>query len=320
MKLLKPKALRQGDRVGIVAPASAPKDPARIEKGLEAIRALGFEPVLAPNALNKLGFLAGTDAERAQDLHTMFADRSIRAIFCLRGGYGTTRMVNLLEADLIRRNPKIFVGYSDTTTLSIFFYEQCGLVSFYGPMVAVEFGKGATPYTRDSFVRALTRPEPYGPLGKPEGWTLTETIVAGKARGVLAGGCLTLFEALLGTGVKFSLRDKIFFWEDLDMEPYSLDRTLTHMLEAGVLDGVKGIAVGECVSCEHEVGRSGYDNCQTFREVVRERLGRLGVPILIGVPFGHGTEKATSPYGIEASLDADAGELILLEPSVSPAD
>ncbi len=313
MDVLKPKALQPGDKVGIAAPASAPNNPERIDLGLEAIRKLGFEPVLAPNARRKLGFIAGTDQQRADDLHTLFQDPSIRAILCLRGGYGTTRMVHLLDADLIRKHPKIFVGYSDTTTLSAFFYEKCGLVSFYGPMVAVEFGKGATPYTRDSFVRTLTTSKPYGPLGKPEGWTLSETLVPGKVTGRLTGGCLTLFEAVLGTPFQVSLRDRIFFFEDIDSEPYQTDRVLTHMLAAGMFDGVLGIAVGECVGCEHEEGRSGYDNCQDFRTVLRERLGPLGVPILFGVPFGHANEKATIPYGVEATLDADAKELIITE-------
>lgn len=317
MSILKPKALRAGSRVGIVAPASAPKDPALIQPGLEAVRAMGFEPVLAPNARKKWGFVAGTDRERAQDLHDMFADPSIEGLFCLRGGYGTTRIVDLLEDDLIRRNPKIFVGYSDTTTLSAFFFETCGLVSFYGPMLCSEFAKGASPFILESFRNTLTTNKPYGALGKPAGWTLTESLVGGKAQGRLAGGCLTLFESVTGTRHQVSFRDRICFWEDIDSEPYQLDRTLTHLLQCGCFEGVRGFAVGECVGCEHEVGRSGYDNCQTFRDVLRDRLAPLGVPILIGLPFGHGKEKATIPYGVEAVLDADAGELTITEAALS---
>lgn len=314
--VLRPEALRPGDRIGICAPASAPNDPTRLDVGFEAMKKLGFEPVLATNARKKLGFLGGTDQERADDLHELFADPSIKAIVCERGGYGTTRILRLLDRELIRANPKIFVGYSDTTALSAFFFDQCGLVSFYGPMVAVEFYKGASPFILDSFLKMLTGSKPYGPLGAPEGWPKSDTLVGGVAKGRLAGGCLTLFEATLGTPWQTSFRDSIFFWEEIDSEPYQLDRTLTHMLEAGVMDGVLGIAVGECVGCEHEVGRSGYDNCQSFRDVVLERFGGLGVPIVTGLPFGHGNEKATIPYGVEATLDGNTGELIITEAAV----
>jgi len=319
MKTLKPQALKRGDRVGVVAPASAPNDPKRIEPGLQFLRDLGFDPVLAPNAREKLGFLGGSDAQRAEDLHAMFHDPSIKGIFCLRGGYGTTRILHLLDAELIASHPKVFVGYSDTTALSAFFFKECALVTFYGPMVAVEFWKGATPFIRESFVRTLTTSEPSGPLGKPEGWTKTETLVDGKANGRLIGGCLTLFQCLLGTPYQVSLRDSIFYFEDIDSEPYQTDRTLTHMLEAGMFEGVRGIVVGDCVGCEHEEGRSGYDNCQDFRTVLKERLGPLGVPILFGAPFGHGDEKATIPYGVEAELDTDRGELIVTEAALKPA-
>jgi len=309
----KPKALHPGARVGVLAPASAPKDPTALDRGLAALAGYGWEPVVGRHARNKLGFLAGTDYERASDLHDFFLDPTIEAIFCARGGYGTTRLLKLLDRKTIAENPKIFVGYSDTTALSAFFFEQCGVLSFYGPMVAVEFAKGATPFIESSFRRAMTLAAPYGPLGRPEGWELVDVVRGGIAEGVLTGGCLTLFESLLGTPYQVSLRDRIFYFEDIDSEPYQTDRMLTHMLDAGMFDGVRGIAVGECVGCEHEVGRSGYDNCQSLRDVISERLGPLGVPIVMGLPFGHGKEKATIPYGVAGMLDGDAGELIITE-------
>ena len=312
----KPKAIRPGDRIGIVAPASAPNDPNRLDIGMEGFRQLGFEPVVAPNGRKKLGFLGGTDQERADDIHTMFSDPTIAGIVCARGGYGTTRMVDLLDPEIIAKNPKVFVGYSDISTLSAFFYEQCDLVSFYGPMIAVEFAKGPTPFVQESFLRMLTRPEPYGPIGAPEGWTLKKTLVGGKVSGEIAGGCLCLFESVLGTPFEVKMRDKIFFFEDIDAEPYQMDRSLTHLLYAGFFEGVRGIAIGECAGCEHVEGRSGYDNCQSLEDVIRDRLEPLGVPIVMGLPFGHGTEKATLPYGVQATLDADACELIVTEPAV----
>jgi muramoyltetrapeptide carboxypeptidase len=315
----KPKALQPGSRVAIVAPASAPYDESRYERGVQGLRRLGFEVVEAPHARARKGFLAGEDEERVADLHTVFSDPTVDAVICLRGGYGATRLLPHLNVDVFRAHPKVFVGYSDITALNVFLLEQADLVSFYGPMAAAEFALGPTPFTEQSFLRMLTKPIPYGALARPEGWTLTETIQGGCAEGELVGGCLTLFESLLGTPWQVSLRDRIFFFEEIDAEPYQMDRTLTHLLQAGVLDGVRGIAVGECVGCEHEPGRSHYDNCQTLREVLRERLAPLGVPIVYGLPFGHGTEKATIPLGVRARLDADAAELVILEAAVEPA-
>lgn len=312
----KPKALQHGARVAIVAPASAPYDETRYERGLEGLRKLGFEPVEAPHLRARKGFLAGDDEQRAHDLHWAFSDPTIDGIICLRGGYGATRLLPLLDATVFRENPKVLVGYSDITALNVFLLEKANLVSFYGPMAAVEFAVGPTAYTEHSFMKMLTQPEPYGPLGRPEGWTLTETLQGGTAEGELVGGCLTLFEALAGTPWQINMRDRIFFFEDIDSEPYQMDRTLTHLLQAGVLEGVRGVVVGECVGCEHEEGRSHYDNCQTLREVLYERLAPLGVPIVYGIPFGHGNEKATIPLGVRARLDADAGELVILESAV----
>lgn len=316
----RPRALRPGNRVAIVAPASAPYDETRYDRGLEGLRRLGFEPVEAPHARSRMGFLAGSDEERAQDLVWAFEDPTIHGIISLRGGYGVTRILPLLDPEIFRAHPKVFVGYSDITALNAFLLDKADLVSFYGPMAAVEFALGPTPFTENSFLRMLTDPRPYGPLGKPDGWQLTETLQGGVAEGELVGGCLTLFEALLGTPWEVNFRGRILFFEDIDAEPYQMDRTLTHLLQAGVLEDVRGIAVGECVGCEHEEGRSHYDNCQTLREVLLERLGPLGVPIVYGIPFGHGQEKATLPLGVRARLDADAGELIILEAAVEPTD
>lgn len=312
----KAKSLRPGARVAIVAPASAPYDQTRYDRALEGLRRVGLEPVEAPHVRARKGFLAGEDEERISDLHWAFSDITIDGVICLRGGYGATRLLPRLNPDVFRKHPKVFVGYSDITALNVFLLQEAGLVSFYGPMAAVEFALGPTPYTEKCFLRILTQAQPFGPLGRPEGWSLTETLQGGCAEGELVGGCLTLFEALLGTPWQVSLRDRIFFFEDIDAEPYQMDRTLTHLLQAGVLDGVRGIAVGECVGCEHEQGRSHYDNCQTLKEVLVERLSPLGVPIVYGIPFGHGDEKATIPVGVQARLDGDLGDLVILEHAV----
>jgi muramoyltetrapeptide carboxypeptidase len=312
----KPRALRRGDKIAIVAPASAPYDESRYDRGIDGLRRAGFEPVEAPHLRARRGFLAGSDGERVEDLVWAFEESSIAGVVCLRGGYGATRLLPMLDPAVFRAHPKVFVGYSDITALNVFFLQECDLVTFYGPMAGVEFATGPTPYTERSFLSMLMEPKPYGPLGTPEGWTLRKPLCGGVAEGELVGGCLTLFEALLGTRWQVSFRDRIFFFEDVDAEPYQMDRTLTHLLQSGVFEGVRGIAIGECVGCEHEEGRSHYDNCQSLCEVLVERLGPLGVPVVYGIPFGHGKEKATIPLGVRAKLNGDTGELTILESAV----
>ncbi|HVV01550.1 MAG TPA: LD-carboxypeptidase, partial [Verrucomicrobiae bacterium] len=253
---IKPSRLRIGDTVGIVAPSSAPPDPKAIDKSVAALEKLGFKPLLAKNARKRWGFLAGTDRERASDLMSMFTNRNVNAIICVRGGYGSARLLPLLDYDVIRKNPKIFIGYSDITSLHCAFLEKADLISFHGPMLNSDFIKPSMPaFTLESFLRVLMHPQPAGSIRTGAGWHKTPpeeqpaAIRKGLATGRLIGGNISIICASLGTPYQPSFNGRILFFEDLDEVPYRFDRMLTQLLNAGVLRGIVGVAVGTNSNC-----------------------------------------------------------------------
>jgi muramoyltetrapeptide carboxypeptidase len=312
--IIKPTKLSKGDMVGIVAPASAPPDPAAISRSMEAIEKLGFKPKLAPNARKRLGFLAGTDRERAGDLMRMFADPKVRAIICVRGGYGTSRLLPLLDYNIIRANPKIFVGHSDITSLHLAFLKEANLISFHGPMLNSDFIKEDMPdFTLAGFLRSLTSSEPPGGICQGYRRSTVKIHRRGRAAGRLVGGNITLLCASLGTPWQSSLKNSIFFFEDLDEAPYRFDRMLTQLLNSGALRGVRGIAVGINKDCEDPNRKKSKEYRQTLEDVLEERLMPLQIPLVSGLPFGHIPHNATLPVGARAQLDADEGDLVITE-------
>ena len=304
---IKPKRLCPGDTIGIIAPAS----PGALEQTMAGVRWLeeqGFRVELGKAAEQTLGYLAGTDAERAADINAMFAAKSIDGIFCLRGGYGTMRLLELLDYDLIRCNPKVFVGYSDITALHVSIGQRTGLITFHGPMVSSDMGKGLTDYTWDCCSRAITVPEPLGTITNPPEGDPPLFIAAGRAKGYLTGGNLSLIVSTLGTPYEIDTCGKILCLEEVGEDPYRIDRMLTQLLLAGKLQAAAGIVVAVCEGCDIEDPAS-----FTLEEVLRERLGSLKKPVLINLYFGHTTEKATLPLGAMAILDSDIGGLEVIE-------
>ena len=316
--LIKPGRLESGDTIGIVAPASAPPDPKAIDRSVAAIEKLGFRPKLAPNTRERWGFLAGNDRERAGDLMKMFADKKVRAIICVRGGYGTSRLLPLLDYKVIRANPKIFVGYSDITSLHLAFLKEAGLISFHGPMLNSDFIKDDMPdFTLSGFLRTLTRREPPGSISQGYKSKTVKVHRGGRVTGRLVGGNITLLCASLGTPWQPSFRNSIFFFEDLDEVPYRFDRMLTQLLNGGLLQGVAGIAVGINKDCEDPKQKKAKEYRQTLEDVLKERLLPLKVPLVSGLPFGHIPHNATLPVGARATLDAEKGDLIIEKSAVS---
>ena len=314
---IKPQRLSPGETIGIVAPASAPPDPKAIDRSVAVLEALGFKVKLAPNARKRRGFLAGSDRERAADLMNMFQDARVKAILCVRGGYGTARLLSLLDFPTIARNPKIFVGYSDITSLHCALLAKVNLVSFHGPMLNSEFVKKDLPdFTLQSFSRTLMRAS--APGGICQGYkTKTVSILRrGTAAGRLIGGNLSLLCTTLGTPYQPSFKDKILFLEDLDEPPYRFDRMLTHLLNAGLLQQVAGVAVGLNKNCKDPKARTATEYRQTLEDVLRERLLPLKVPVVAGLPFGHVRHNATLPIGVQATLDAERGDLAINEAAV----
>lgn len=309
--LIRPPPLGAGDTIGIIAPASPAPDPKRLDIGVAKLESLGFKVKLSRHVRARLGFLAGPDRDRARDLMTMFTDREVQGILCLRGGYGTPRLLPLLDYALIRRHPKVFVGYSDITGLHCAFLRQAGMISFHGPHLIGDFAREPLPdFTRDSFLRAV-QGNFAGDVaaGCPE--RAVQVWRRGCARGRLIGGNLSLLCSLVGTRWLPDLRGAILFLEDVGEAPYRIDRMLTQLLNAGTLSGVAGIAVGVNADCGDPRAAESKEYRQTADEVFRERLLPLKVPLVSGLPFGHVPVNATLPVGATATLDAHRGRLLI---------
>jgi len=304
---IKPSALRPGDQVRVLSLAS-PVQEDRLQKGCEEVTSLGFAPkVDSRSALARGGFFAGPTADRVAALRQAFGDPATRAIFCARGGYGTNYLLDCItEAPAAAR---IVLGASDVTSLQVYLWQRFGWITFYGPMVATNFDRGAGAphgYDRFSLLSAVTETR--------QGWTVDlqgESLVGGAAEGVLLGGCLTLVESTLGTPWEIDTTGAILTLEDRAMKPYQVDRALMHLKQAGKLQRVVGIVLGDFPECDAPAGS------ETVRDVARRILGPLGVPIVWGAPIGH-TSRAmlTLPLGVQASLSsAGEGALKILEPA-----
>ncbi len=310
---MKPPKLKPGDRIGIVAPASPAADPGDIGKGVKALLDLGFQVADGKYLLRNNRYLAGTDEERAEDLNRMFADPSIKGIVCLRGGYGAERILRLIDYASIRRNPKVFLGYSDITALHLAIHKETEVITFYGPMLATEMAARFSQFTRASLWNILTSNEPPGKIGSPMGQV--RVITEGRASGVLVGGYLPSVTGSLGTPYEIDTRDRILFLEDFRKEPFEVDRRLTQLLLSRKLHQAAGIVIGECVECEPK-GR--FPSSFSCDEVLRDRLGTLGIPVLSGLCFGHGDHKATIPIGAKAILNTENMSLEIIESAVAP--
>ncbi len=314
---VKPERLNYGDTIGLVAPASAPPNPATLDRAVEVLERLGFKARLAPHARKRWGFLAGSDRDRAADLMTMFSDPRVKAIVCVRGGYGTARLLGLLDYGLIRAHPKIFVGYSDITSLHCAFLKKSNLVSFHGPMLNSDFVKDDFPdFTLQSFLRTLMEPAAPGSISQGYRKKTVRTLRRGVASGPLIGGNICILCASLGTPFQPLFKNAILFFEDLDEEPFRFDRMLTQLLNAGLLQQVAGIAIGINKNCFDPKAKNAREYRQTLEDVFRERLLPLKVPIVSGLPFGHIAHNATLPIGVRVTLDANAGDLRVTEPAV----
>lgn len=313
----KPERLSPGDCIGIIAPASPSAAPKQLARAVAMLETLGFKVRLGRNVRHRRGFLAGSDRDRAGDLMRAFTDRNVKAILCVRGGHGVTRLLPRLDFETIRAHPKIFVGYSDLTALHAALRRRANLISFHGPMLNADFATHGFPkFTRESFLRTLTQPAaPGGICAGYKGKTVS-VLRGGKATGELMGGNLTMLCALLGTPWQPSFRRKILCLEEVNEAPYRVDRMLTQLLNAGLLQQVAGIAVGLCAGCEDPTARRGGEYRQSLADVWREHLLPLRVPVVTGLPFGHVAANATVPLGARAVLDGRTGNLIFTRAAV----
>lgn len=309
--LVRPPVLQKGDTVGIVAPAG-PVNRQQFEAGALALQELGLVPVFSQGIFERKLYFAGGVRRRVDELHEMFRLPEVKAIICARGGYGSNHLLPHLNLGLIAKNPKIFCGYSDLTTLLTHFHDTLGFVGFHGPMLAKDFARPEGVHLK-SFSCASS--------GQPQ-WSISnsdspamEVICEGEAEGKLYGGCLSLLVASLGTPYEIQTEDTILFLEDLGEWPYRIDRMLMHLKYAGKLEKVRGIVFGEMLECAPPAD-SGY----TLEQVITSVLGDLKIPIAFGLRSGHvSAENITLPIGVRARLTvADSASLEILEAATSP--
>ncbi len=310
----KPVALKEGSTLGIIAPASPCGCPDSIARGKKTLEKMGFRVFLAPNALKSDRYLAGTDWERVADLHRMFLDPRIDGIVCLRGGYGTLRLLSQINYRIIRSRPKALVGYSDITALQLALWQKAGLVTFSGPMLASDFGREPDDFTMNHFYQALTGCHPLG-LVPPAPGARVFTVCPGSARGRLIGGNMSLVTATLGTPYELDTRGAILFLEEVDEHPYRVDRMLRQLYLAGKLHKAAGIVFGEFVNCEAEDTSASF----TSSEIIADLFTRLKIPCFYGLGPGHSPAKVTLPLGVKAYMDAGRCRLVISEPAVIPS-
>ncbi len=301
--LRRPRRLVQGDRVAVVAP-SGPLEPDRLARGCRVLESWGLEVVVGAHVLDRDRHLAGRDEDRAADVQQAWCDPSVAAVLCARGGSGATRLLDLLDWAAMRQaEPKVFVGYSDATALHEGLATHLGIASLLGPMpAALPFG-GEHPDgpSLDHLHRTLFAPEQVQVLR--DAGTICAT--GGRATGVTVGGTVALLASTVGTPESRPAKGGIALLEDITEPAYRLDNLLTQLLRSGWFDGVRGIVLGTWVDC-------GDDAVET----VCARLDGLGVPVLAGLPFGHGVPQLTVPLGVEAELDADAGTVTMTFPAL----
>ena len=303
--MLKPKRLRPGDKIAIVAPASSFLRE-EFDKGVAEVRRLGFEPVFEESVFEQHGgYLSGEGSVRAGAFLTAWRDPSVRALIAVRGGYGSVHLLPFLEKEDLRQTPKAFIGYSDLTTMLTYLTGRCGIVSFHGPMLDRRLSRGIDAYDRDSFVGALTRAEPLGELRPSE----LETFNKGEAAGPLMGGTLVQLNASLGTPYAFDPPNgHVLFLEDVGERPFRLDRMVTQLRLAGILGRAAAIVLGDFVDCDEPGG------ALAAKAVLATLLKDFNGPVVHGFPSGHTRRPlVTLPFGVRARVVADGNPRVIIE-------
>ena len=314
--MIKAKHLKKGNTIGVVSPASPSENRSEIDRAKEYLENLGYKVVIGRNVNKTKGFTAAGEQDRADDINEMFERDDIDAVFVTQGGYGSAQIIDKLDYELIRRKPKIFTGFSDITSLHLAMQKFSGLVTFYSPGMARFNEEELSEYTKESFFRTLSVPEPAGEIKKtsPKKWLTS--IHGGVCEAPVVGGCLTLICASLGTPYEIDCKDKILFFEDVDAEPWIMDNALSHLRNAGKLNDAVGFMIGHCENCAPYDYKPGFVCDTTLEDVLTYYLKPLKKPALYGLPMGHGDDLATLPLGVMCRLDADKKTFTVLEAGV----
>lgn len=317
--LIRPPRLKPGDVVGVITPSTPATNPDRLALVERTIKHFGLKVKWGKHIGQKSGYFGSSVEQRLEDLHAMFRDPEVKGVFPIQGGYGTPQLLDGIDYDLIRRNPKVFTGYSDITALHLAIHKRAGLVTFHGPNVF----SALTDFTQKHFRKAVFDAAPVGTVTNPPESNslrpkyLLRTIRPGKATGRLVGGNLTLISTTMGTPYEIDTRGAILFLEDIGEEPYRIDRMLTQLRLAGKLDQAAGIIFGDCVGCTPNDYKPFVAAGFSLGEVLDSILGSVKVPVLSGLTIGHVEDQLTLPLGVMATLDAEAGTLEIKESGVS---
>ena len=302
------KRLKKGDTIGFIGPSGSIRTPGSLEKSVAMAEEMGFKVKLGESCGKVYGYLSGSDELRARDVNAMFLDEEVDAIFCVKGGYGTMRMLDLLDYDAIKTHPKIFLGYSDITAMHIAFYEKANLATFHGPMPVSCWVDGMDDFSRESLLNMLMQPEDEKPIVNPVGFE-RKTLYPGQCEGVLVGGNLSLIDGLIGTPYELNTKGRILFIEDVGERTYRLDHMFTHLRLAGKLDDCAGIVLGTFTDCPVEFPEFGL----TLDEIIRDIILPCKKPVFTGLQAGHCSPNVTLPLGVKCRMDADACTLTVLE-------
>ena len=297
-KLIRPPRLKPGDTIGVVAPAG-PFDPEIFSQGLSTVESLGFRTLVSDEIFEKTGYLAGNDMQRARLVNQLFKDPAINAIICARGGFGSLRILPLVDFDVVRKNPKVFIGFSDITALLTAITTRSGLVAFHGPMVTTL--ATAPEFTCNILTTAIASDAPLEII--PADGIV---IQAGQAKGPVVGGNLNTLCHLLGTPYQAGFKNHILLFEDRGEARYRIDRMVSQMKLAGCFEGIAGLVLGSFEDCGDLDG---------IYQIFQEHFQDIHIPILAGFDIGHGKQNLTIPFGIEAILDTDRQILSFDEPA-----
>ncbi len=304
--MIKPESLKKGDLIGLIAPSGV-VDIERVEKSIEVMKSLGFKVKVGDSCYSKHGYLAGEDKIRGNDINLMFADKDVKGIFAIRGGYGAARLLDNIDFKVIRNNPKLFIGYSDITALHIAINQRCKLITFHGPMIATEIIKGIDDYTKKWYENSIFSNKPLGIIAKSE--EDLKVLVPGKVRGILTGGNLSLLVASIGTKYEIDTKGKILFIEEIEESPYKIDRMLLQLHQAGKFKDAKGIVFGAFTKCI----ASDESKSLTLEQVISEIVIPNNKPTVCNIKCGHCLPTLTLPMGAQVLLDANKGIIEILE-------
>ena len=314
---IKGRVLRPGGAIGVPAPASPYHNRSEVLRGVEWWEGQGYKVKLGRNVFARDAYVAGDPEDRAQDIMDMFTDDEVDVVQCFQGGYGSAQTIEHLDFEAIRANPKAFIGYSDITALlHTALRHHTGLVTFYGPGLAGVNDRKTKPFTQQRLLKALTTSEPLGEIPRDPENNYIMALGSGSVSAPLVGGCLWLLGQAIGTPWQPDFAGKILFFEDVEAPPWYIDGFLNQMRQAGMLDEIAGVVVGELEKCDWREERPEFPQTLSIEDVLERYIEPLGVPALYGYPLGHGKRLCTIPLGVSTSLNADRKILTIHEPAL----